>query len=405
MRWCSACAPHSFTLNWWFQCSRPPPFTIRAGIFENPTGAFALYPITLVLALGFVCAVFAAGRARRARFSGPYLSGAQTADPESFEGPMNKPVAVSSGIYYFESIFGEEKLTVLVQHLRGDASGAPDRRSGAMRGVVLVIIGVVGAPLLGGLIAGVDRRLTAWFQSRYGPPVWQPFFDVAKLFGKEKLLVNTWQVVCAYIYITAAMLSVVLFFLQSDLLLILFVQAVGAIFLVMGAFSATSPYSQVGANRELIQILTYEPLIILVFVGIYLATGSFKISEIYSQTEPLLKSLPLLYIVLGYALTIKLRKSPFDFSTSHHAHQELVKGFLTEYSGPYLALVEIGHWYEVVLILGPVLAFLGHQLDRDNRPCGDYLSVRNPHRQHHGPHDLAVDARLCLGHGTVHELC
>ena len=89
-----------------------PPFTIRAGIFENPTGAFVLYPVALVLALGFVCAVFAAGKARKARFSGPYLSGAQTADPESFEGPMNKPVAVSSGIYYFESIFGEEKLTI-----------------------------------------------------------------------------------------------------------------------------------------------------------------------------------------------------------------------------------------------------------------------------------------------------
>jgi len=89
-----------------------PPFTIQAGIFENPTGAFVLYPIILVLALGFVCAVYAAGRARRARFSGPYLSGAQTADTESFEGPMRKPVAVSSGIYCFESIFGEERLTV-----------------------------------------------------------------------------------------------------------------------------------------------------------------------------------------------------------------------------------------------------------------------------------------------------
>lgn len=221
-----------------------------------------------------------------------------------------------------------------------------------IRGVILVTIGVVVAPLLGGLIAGVDRRLTAWFQSRYGPPVWQPFFDVMKLFGKEKLVVNGWQVFCAHIYITAAMLAVVLFFLQSDLLLILFVQAVGAIFLVIGAFSATSPYSQVGANRELIQILTYEPLIILAFVGIYLVTGSFKISQILLQTKPLLASLPLLYIALCYALTIKLRKSPFDFSTSHHAHQELVKGFLTEYSGPYLALVEIGHWYEVVLILG-----------------------------------------------------
>ncbi|MFH1241380.1 MAG: complex I subunit 1 family protein [Pseudomonadota bacterium] len=221
-----------------------------------------------------------------------------------------------------------------------------------MRGVIMVFIGVVVAPLLGGLIAGSDRRLTAWLQSRYGPPVWQPFFDVMKLFGKERLVVNSCQVFCAHVYVTAAMLSVVLFFLRSDLLLILFVQAAGAIFLVIGAFSTTSPFSQVGANRELIQILTYEPLIVLVFVGIYLVTGSFKISEIYAQGRPLLMSLPLLYIVLCYALTIKLRKSPFDFSTSHHAHQEVVKGFLTEYSGPYLALVEIGHWYEVILILG-----------------------------------------------------
>jgi ech hydrogenase subunit B len=221
-----------------------------------------------------------------------------------------------------------------------------------IRGVIMVFIGVVVAPLLGGLIAGSDRRLTAWLQSRYGPPVWQPFFDVTKLFGKERLVVNSWQVFCAYVYVTATMLSVVLFFLRSDLLLILFVQAVGAIFLVIGAFSTTSPFSQVGANRELIQILTYEPLIVLVFVGIYLVTGSFKISEIYARGRPLLMSLPLLYIVLCYALTIKLRKSPFDFSTSHHAHQEVVKGFLTEYSGPYLALVEIGHWYEVMLILG-----------------------------------------------------
>ncbi len=221
-----------------------------------------------------------------------------------------------------------------------------------IRGAIMVSVGVVVAPLLGGLIAGSDRRLTAWLQSRYGPPVWQPFFDVMKLFGKERLVVNSWQVFCAYVYVTGAMLSVVLFFLRSDLLLILFVQAVGAIFLVIGAFSTTSPFSQVGANRELIQILTYEPLIVLVFVGIYLVTGSFKISEIYAQGRPLLKSLPLLYMVLCYALTIKLRKSPFDFSTSHHGHQEVVKGFLTEYSGPYLALVEIGHWYEVVLILG-----------------------------------------------------
>jgi len=67
--------------------------------------------------------------------------------------------------------------------------------------------------------------------------------------------------------------------------------------------------------------------------------------------------LPLLFIVLGYALTIKLRKSPFDISGSHHAHQELVKGVYTEYVGRNLALVEIAHWYETILILGFVALF------------------------------------------------
>ena len=217
---------------------------------------------------------------------------------------------------------------------------------------VLVISGLAAGPLLGGLISGLDRILTARLQSRIGPPVLQPFYDVIKLLGKEKMVVNVWQAFCAYCYIAAASISLVMFFLRSDLLLILFIQAVGAVFLVIGALSSTSPFSQVGAHRELLQILSYEPLLVLVTVGVYLETGSFKIATVYAWSEPLLLKLPFLYLVLGYALTIKLRKSPFDLSTSHHAHQELVKGLLTDYSGPFLALTEIGHWFEIVLLLG-----------------------------------------------------
>jgi len=220
-----------------------------------------------------------------------------------------------------------------------------------------LIAGLLLAPLAVGLITGVDRRVTARLQSRLGPPLLQPFYDLGKLFSKQILLPNYWLGFCALIYLAGAVTAAVLFFLRADLLLIFFVQAVGSVFLVIGAMSVPSPYSQVGAHRELLQIITYEPLLILVIVGIYLATGSFALDAVYALEQPLLFKLPLMFLVLGFALTIKLRKSPFDISGSHHAHQEIVRGVYTEYSGPTLAIVELAHWFEIVLVLGLVSLF------------------------------------------------
>ena len=166
------------------------------------------------------------------------------------------------------------------------------------------------------------------------------------------MVTNTWQALCAYVYVVGAALSVMLLFMGSDLLLIFFVLTVGGVFLVMGALASPSPYSQVGGQRELLQMLAYEPLLILVFAAIAMVTGSFKVSAVFGLERPMLYDIPLMFIVLGYALTIKLRKSPFDISACHHAHQELVRGVYTEYSGPYLAMIEIAHWYEVILVLG-----------------------------------------------------
>lgn len=216
----------------------------------------------------------------------------------------------------------------------------------------ILLAGLIGAPIVGGLLSGLDRILTARLQSRIGPPLLQPFYDLYKLFMKEKMVVNVWQAFCVNCYVAAASISVGLFVLQADLLLILFIQAVGAIFLVVGALTSTSPYSQVGAHRELLQILSYEPLLILAIIGIYMETGSFKIEAVLAWDRPLLLRLPFLFLILGYVLLVKLRKSPVDLSTSHHAHQELVKGIMTDYSGPYLALIELGHWYEIILFLG-----------------------------------------------------
>ena len=150
----------------------------------------------------------------------------------------------------------------------------------------------------------------------------------------------------------ASAIALLMFFMQGDMLLLFFVMTVGAVFKVAGALSADSPYSNVGAQRELLQMLAYEPLVILTFVGMSAATGSFMISDIYALDVPLLPHLPFLFIALGYALTIKLAKSPFDIASCHHGHQEIVRGVLTDYSGPQLALLEISHWLDVILLLG-----------------------------------------------------
>jgi ech hydrogenase subunit B len=221
----------------------------------------------------------------------------------------------------------------------------------------LVIVAIVIAPLVGGFLFGVDRKVTARLQNRVGPPIEQPFYDVMKLFSKSRIVANKSQLIYVYVYLVSVVLSLVLVVLRQDLLVMVFVLALGSVALILGGFSVKSPYSQLGSHREILQMLAYEPLLMLVVVGIYLKTGSFMVGSILTLTQPLLMTLPLLLIVMLVVMGIKLRKSPFDLSTSHHAHQELVKGILTEYSGPYLALIELTHWYELMLLLGLIALF------------------------------------------------
>jgi len=212
-------------------------------------------------------------------------------------------------------------------------------------------------PVLGGLLAGADRIISARMQSRLGPPILQPFYDVMKLWHKENMVVRRSQSFYIFFFFLLMIFTGALFFAGSNLLLVIFALTLGAIFFVLAAYKASSPYSFVGAERELIQMMAYEPMVLLCAVGMYMVTGSFFVHDIAAFPEPLI--LPLLGIFLGllFALEIKFRKSPFDLSASHHAHQELVRGITTEFSGKALALIEVAHWYESVFLLGWIYLF------------------------------------------------
>ncbi len=216
---------------------------------------------------------------------------------------------------------------------------------------------VLLAPLFGGLLAGVDRRITARMQGRKGPPLLQPFYDVAKLFEKRRVSVNKLQNFFVVLFLVFLVFTGALFFAGGDLLLFIFAFTLAALFFISAAYAANSPYSAIGAERELLQMMAYEPMVLLTAVGFYMATGSFQVGDILFAKGPAVASIPALFLGFCYVLTFKFRKSPFDLSTSHHGHQEIVKGITTEFSGSSLALIEIAHWYEATFLIAFVALF------------------------------------------------
>ncbi len=216
---------------------------------------------------------------------------------------------------------------------------------------------VVGAPLIGGLLAGIDRKLSARLQGRWGPPILQPFYDVGKLLQKENIVVRRSQSFYIYFFFVFTVFTGGLFFSGGDLLLTIFALTLAGIFFVLGAYKASSPYSFIGAERELIQMMSYEPMVLLTAVGMYQVTGSFFVLDIVEAPRLLVVPLPGLFLGFVFILAFKMRKSPFDLAGSHHAHQEIVRGVTTEFSGRTLALIELAHWYEIVVVLGVVALF------------------------------------------------
>ena len=223
---------------------------------------------------------------------------------------------------------------------------------------ILIIIGIlILAPIAGGLLTGIDRVITARMQGRQGPPVLQPFYDVFKLIQKESIEVNLMHRFYVYIALIFVMLTTVIMLTGWYILLAIFALTLGSIFFVLGGYASNSPYSLIGSERELLQMMAYEPMVLLTGIGLYYVDNSFFIKDIISSQTPSIIYLPGMFLGLLYILTFKLRKSPFDFSMGHHGHQEIVQGITTEYSGRDLAIIEITHWYEVVITLTFVFVF------------------------------------------------
>jgi len=217
----------------------------------------------------------------------------------------------------------------------------------------LALLGVAVALLLGPLYEGIMRKLRATLHSRIGPPITQPFIDLAKLLGKEDL-----RAVAGAIYAAAPALtlgSVLTLALlvpmgtrpplggAGDIIVLLYVGAISAVLLMLTAFAASGPYGAVGGSREMMILLSVEPVLAVTLVVGALKSGrltTLGIVDWQLENGPTV-SMVIAGIAFFLALQAQAGKLPFDVA---EADQEIMGGPLIEQSGPRLALFRWALW-------------------------------------------------------------
>ena len=214
------------------------------------------------------------------------------------------------------------------------------------------------APFFGTLVSGIDRRVRARMQRRQGPPLLQPFYDMFKLLDKRPMMVHSLHVVLGIMHFIALWVSIGIFMFGGHLLYVIFMHLLSVIFLVLAGYSVRSPFSHIGANRELLALVAYEPVLILIAAGFYLHTGSFEVSTILASSNTLF-AMPLMFVALLVLLPVKLKKSPFD---APEAHQEIVGGVEIEFSGFFYEIIYMAKMTEIVFVYAFVFLFGGESL-------------------------------------------
>lgn len=246
--------------------------------------------------------------------------------------------------------------------------------------------GGVFALLVGFFFKGLDRRVEARLQRRVGPPLNQPWLDVAKLLTKETLIPKT---ACKPAFMLAPIfgftgMAVCAAFIpipgvykglsnMGDLLVIFYLIPIPAIALMLGGSASSSPFGAIGFSREMLLMLAYETPLLMIMLAVAMIVGKsmnggewgaeFSLLHIvaWQQANGVLGFNPIMipaFVAYLIFLPGTMGVAPFDLP---EAETEILEGPLLEYGGPLLALFQITSALKtfVLLGLGVVLFFPG----------------------------------------------
>ncbi len=225
---------------------------------------------------------------------------------------------------------------------------------GALSNIVIVL---AAAPLG----EGVLRKLTARLQSRRGPPLSQPYFDLLKLMGKEDIESGEVPVVqrIAALLSLATMLTVACliplgfsspFNGAGDIILLIYLLTFAGVTSLVGGLAAGSTYSLLGIGREMMTMILLEPLFAVALLIGAVHVRSLRLDDVLSGSIYASHGFPwsgvVMLAVMAVSLQAFVQRFPFDIA---EAETELMEGPLVEYSGPKLALFKYARMVRLIV--------------------------------------------------------
>jgi formate hydrogenlyase subunit 4 len=217
------------------------------------------------------------------------------------------------------------------------------------------------------LVTGIVRKAKALMQSRKGPSIFQPYYDLRKLFAKSSVVSEdaSWVTtitpyVCMVSVAAAALLVPVIvtssFGFIGDLIVLIYLLAMMRFFMATAALDAGSTFGGMGSSREMYISSIVEPTMLLSIFAMALVTGTTSlggISEhlVTSGADLIVPSLFLAGAAFFVAILAENARVPFDNPATHLELTMIHEAMVLEYSGKQLALMEASSMVKLVLFL------------------------------------------------------
>ena len=217
--------------------------------------------------------------------------------------------------------------------------------------IVAIFVNVLLFLLLAPLFEGVMRRITARVQSRQGPPIVQPYYDLFKLLGKERInSAGNWAFKLAPLAAFASILAVVSLVPfgsrvnalggRVDAITVVYLLTLGGVSVLLGALASRNTFAAIGASREMVTMVMVEPVLAMTLILGAVRTHSLGLGSAVFSTAGAGFSLSTGVMLVAYLLALQafVAKQPFDIA---EAEIEILEGPFIEYSGPDYGLFRI----------------------------------------------------------------